>query len=524
VLRLQQNPDDTETLAVLSDQLCQRGEPQGELIALSLAGLDGTAQAEGVRRDVLGPVAPALSGAQWRRGFLSRFTLSTRLCANEGLDPCEVLRAVLVHPAAALLETVALSFGNTPAQAGVDHQTAALRSLALLPEVMPPNVTRLSLHRERGSATVLGASAVNETLRRSGVSELELAGACHREDALWELDLALLAALELDGQVELLSALAGRGAAGLRRLCLRLETGAWQQAEQAMDRLLTPVRLAGLRKLELLCPTANRFCQERIGRWLPEPLDQLFLWLPSLERRTLTALVQLEDALLAGVRLVPADRPDVSTATALLRTGLYEDGLCLVDVLRGVGSDTPDHVVHFQRGLLRARLGFYREAAEAYDRAIEDAPGLAVALNNRAHLAYRASRLPSPPEDPTVVRALYERTLDACRAAETPDRCHISALRWYGRLLAETEDVQAAAPSLNEAETRLEQAMTRGTISAADGQLEIALIDAVRGDHDRALAALQRLSRTDPSCLKRLRAELGHRFLKTNPRYGELAV
>jgi hypothetical protein len=199
----------TDERAVLGDELQQRGEPQGELIALQLALEALPADAAKVRRDAIaGRIArhldhhhdalygvlaphvnrlsrpdlryPALEVRAWRGGFADTVWLQ----AVPGLTLAELVRALRELPIAQELRCVELGYGEV-AGAVAELARAPLRSLRELRAVH----SRFSPSSLGGERLTLSAFApIAEGLVRLHLGEVdagELASSTLRSLAAW---------------------------------------------------------------------------------------------------------------------------------------------------------------------------------------------------------------------------------------------------------------------------------------------------------------------------------------------------
>lgn len=110
-------PGDDAPRLVLADWLMERGAPRGEFIALQVRGAKKPLSAAEVtkmnalerahRADWLGPLARALTGCTWSRGFLAEASLSQNARA-----PTPVWKEAYRHPALELVTRLELGAGN----------------------------------------------------------------------------------------------------------------------------------------------------------------------------------------------------------------------------------------------------------------------------------------------------------------------------------------------------------------------------------------------------------------------------
>src|SRR5262245_58194484 len=109
-LELVSRPDDIELRLVIADRLQDAGDPRGELIAVQCALAEARDPGERARlraretelvRGGLPGLDPAAVELEWRLGFVRAATVLDR--------PCELVPALLAHPAARLIEELAVA-------------------------------------------------------------------------------------------------------------------------------------------------------------------------------------------------------------------------------------------------------------------------------------------------------------------------------------------------------------------------------------------------------------------------------
>jgi uncharacterized protein (TIGR02996 family) len=146
---IENNPDDKASYSVLADWLQSRGDPRGELIALSLAGNEDAAGGLLIKHgDVfLGDLqlfGQTFDGEDreaftWRYGFIDSVRLSHNHYAAEDaeVDLANVLRKVLDHPSGRFVREIVFAFNDDPNE----HNLQSL--IDVLAEKPRPTLRRL---------------------------------------------------------------------------------------------------------------------------------------------------------------------------------------------------------------------------------------------------------------------------------------------------------------------------------------------------------------------------------------------